>query len=734
MKMIKASRYVGFIAVLLLFIHPLLRADEGMWMINRVKKNIETMRAMGLKLTAEDIYSVDGPSLKDAVVLFDGVGCTGELVSAKGLFFTNHHCGLESVQALSTPENNLLERGYWATSQSEELPIEGKSALILVDIEDVTATVMDQLNPSLPNKEYMAKLEEVTGRLALESELKTGLHTVIRPFYNNNRFYKFSYQRYNDIRLVGVPPTAIGNFGGDVDNWHWPRHTGDFCVFRIYTSPDGKPASYSPENVPYKPKYFFPISLKGVKEDDFTMVIGYPGKTHRFATSFEAIYNRDVVAQFKREVWGNFINVIRKARSVDSSLWVTYTDKHDYLVNFYQKDVWQADAMNRYRVVERLVAREDSFRRWAGRNPALRSRYLSVFPVIEEYFNKARENRWEYIQGSLSALSFFPVEIDRNINACSGLLSAVFEQQKPYSPFMFWKKDRIRQEARKLKKRLPELFESYNYYLDMNLYTLAFGGLFRSLGPCPGLGLLSAMQKIENIQKTYPLYIEGFYNASYFTKSDNLSRLLKHPHIDSLKKDPLFLLSLNYNVLWDSIYNAMADAEANYNRAMQLYTRGLMEMDYPGLSYPDANSTMRYSYGTVRGYSPNDGTSYKYYTTLNGVMEKEDPFSDIFTVPDKLKQLWKSKDYGPYAGNGELRVCFLTNNDITGGNSGSPVVNGNGELVGIAFDGNAEAMASDFIYEPDIQRTIAVDIRYVLFIIDKYADSRYIMNELVINR
>ncbi|QKG79725.1 S46 family peptidase [Tenuifilum thalassicum] len=717
-----------FIGFLILLSYSAIRADEGMWMLNKISQNIPAMKALGFKLTAEDIYSINHSCLKDAIVQFDDGTCSAELVSANGLFFTNHHCGLDAVQELSSVSNNLLENGYWASNYEQELPVHGKTALILQDISNVTVEILDGISNSLSNEDYFRAIEQKMQYLEDSITLATGYYTIIRPFYNYNEFYMFRYKRYRDVRLVGVPPSSIGNFGGDIDNWHWPRHTGDFCVFRIYTSPDGSPADYSPKNIPLKPKRFLKISLQGVNEGDFAMIIGFPGRTHRYATSFEALYNREVVANFKRNVWGEMIRAIKKAQETDPAIKVDYTDKHDYLVNFYQKDVWQAESMYNYNVVERLAAREDSLKAWANRNPFLFSRYVTSLPVIKNYFETATKNRWEETEGALSALSY-PVDIHNVINACNNFISVIFEQGKPYSRLSF-KKDYIRIEAKKIEKHLPDIFEGYHIYPDAQLYSIAFGTLINSIGDVSNIKLLSSIKKIDNINVSYPYYVRAFYEKSYFSSPDNLKRLIKRPYRDSLINDPFLLLYHSYSMLWDSIYSSRYKVEQDYKRAMQLFTRGVMEMKKGKLLYPDANSTPRLTYGKVKGYKPADGLYYKPFTTLDGVMEKESKTEDIFKVPSKLKQLWERKDYGRYGKDGVMPVCFLTDNDITGGNSGSAVLDANGNLIGIAFDGNAEAMACDFMYEPETQRTIVVDIRYVLFIIDKFGECQHIMNEL----
>ncbi len=717
--------------ILLLGFNLSIFADEGMWMLNLISKNIPAMQALGFRLTAEDIYSVNKSSLKDAIVQFDDGGCSAELISPNGLFFTNHHCGLDAVQELSSVSNNLLRDGYWAKSFAEELPAEGKTALILVDITDVTSDVLSGVSNSLSNQDYFELINIRMLQLQDSISAVSGYYTVVRPFYNYNEFYMFRYERYLDVRLVGVPPTSIGNFGGDIDNWHWPRHTGDFCVFRIYTSPDGKPAEYSPKNIPLKSKNYLKINIQGVSEGDFAMIIGFPGRTHRYASSYEALYNREVVANFKRTVWGEMIDVIKNAQRNDPAVKVNYTDKHDYLVNFYQKDVWQAESMFRYNVVERLAAREDSLRSWANQNPSLNSRYVTSLPILENYFYTASQNHWEEVEEALSALSFYPVDVYKNVQACNDFINAILMQGKPHSRLSL-KKDFIRKEAKVLQNQIPSIFEKYHFYPDVHLYSIALGALLKYTGEASNLGMIDALKRTDSVELTYPYYVNAFYAHSYFTSPENLKKIVRYPYVDSLLKDPLLILYYNYQALWDSVSHAMQNAKYDYYRAMQLFTRGLREMNKDKLSYPDANSTPRLTYGKVSGYKPKDGIYHKYYTTLDGVMEKENPNSEVFVVHPKLRQLWEQKDYGPYGANGVMPVCFLTNNDITGGNSGSAVLNANGELIGIAFDGNSEAMACDFMYEPQIQRTIVVDIRYVLFIIDRFGESKHIINELTI--
>lgn len=708
------------------------RADEGMWLINLIHQNIKAMQGLGCKLSADEIYSTSKPSLKDAVVQFDDGSCTGVLVSEQGLFITNHHCGIDAVQSLSNIDNNLIQNGFWSKNKQDEIPIPGKTALVLLSVEDVTAQIQAAADPSLPNEQYFHLLDMAMQDKADKVAQLTGNYVVIKPFFDYNSFYLFQYARYLDIRLVAVPPASIGNFGGDIDNWHWPRHTGDFCMFRIYTAPDGKPAEHSTSNIPLKPKKFLQISLDGVNEGDFTMLIGFPGTTHRYATSYEALHYRDVVAPWKREVWGPQISMLKKAQAANPAVKLDYVDKHDYLVNFYQKDTWQAESMFRYNVVERLAARQDSLILWANLSPSIRSRYMSSLPIIQNFYQTARTNKWEEVQGALLSLVFYPVDVYQNVNECDQLLAAILAQGVPYNPLCFWKKDAIRREVKKVKKKLPSIFEHYHVVPDINLYMVSMGNLFKNIGDCPNVPIINELKHQPDFEHTYPYYVDNFYKKSYFTSPGNLNRLLKNPYRDSLVQDPLLALYFNYRMLWDSINGQFLNAELNLKKASQLFTRGLLEMNPEHLHYPDANSTMRLNYGKVAGYKPYDGIYYKPFTTLDGVLEKVNPSNELLQIDLRLYELWKNKDYGRYGKQGKMGVCFLTDNDITGGNSGSPVLNADGQLVGLAFDGNSEAMACDFIYEPDMQRSIVVDIRYVMFILDKYAKAQNIVDELVV--
>ncbi|MDY0253087.1 MAG: S46 family peptidase [Tenuifilaceae bacterium] len=693
-----------------------------MWLISLVKQNVEQMQRMGLQLSAEDIYSINSSSLKDAVVMLDDGGCSAEIISPYGLVLTNHHCAVSDIQYHSTASNNLLHDGFWATSHSQELPIPGKTALILQRVEDVTQRILTEVDYNAPD--YFLRVQELGERVSAEVEKREkGTYAMVVPMYSYNRFYLFVYHRFTDVRLVGAPPSSIGNFGGDVDNWRWPRHTGDFALYRIYTSPNGKPAEYSKRNVPYKPRHYFPISLTGVGEDDFTMVVGYPGSTYRHSTSYHALNERDEVAPWVDEVWGSFIASIKEAMQADPEAKVLLTDKHDMLVNFWQKDTYQAQSMHRFDVVSRLKAREDSLLAW-GKNNQHEIDYARVLSDIESYYSKLGDKSYEPIFRSLGSLVHWPVEVGSIIYELYDLIMELVAD-KP-------SKRKIRREVKRVRTELPELFKSFNAEVDKKLYSAALISLLRHLPESYDNPILNELMKNDYPEMLMPIVVDYFYERSYFSSPESLSKFLDNPVADSLYSDPLFMLHISYESQLAEIYDELEPLSDYLQRAMRDYTKGLLSMNPEKLHYPDANSTMRFSYGKVVGYTPRDGMRFNTHTYLKGKFEKENPEVEVFRISPLEKMLWEAASFGAYADSVGVPICFITDNDITNGNSGSPVLNAQGHLVGVAFDGNYEAMACDFMYEPHMQRTIVTDIRYVLFVIDKFANAQWLIDEMTI--
>jgi hypothetical protein len=698
------------------------RADEGMWLISLVKKNIDDMQRMGLKLSAEEIYSINQSSLKDAVVQLDDGGCSAELVSPNGLVLTNHHCAVGDIQYHSSATNNLLYDGFWATDYSSELPVPGKTALILDRVEDITERIIGQV--SFNDSNYFRVTAHLAESIKAEVERsEKGSYAQVVSMYNHNQFYLFVYQRYTDVRLVGAPPSSIGNFGGDVDNWRWPRHTGDFAFFRIYTAPNGKPADYSKRNVPYKPKHFFPISLEGVSEGDFTMVLGYPGTTYRHSTSYHALNERDQVAPWVDKVWGSFIASIKDAMQNSEETRVNLTDKHDMLVNFWQKDTYQAQSMHRFDVVSRLEQRENQLIDWANQNSDT-TNYSQALSTISSYYHFIESNSFEPLFRSLNSLISWPVEVGGVIYEMYDLIMELVSE-KP-------SKRRVKREVKRLRKEIPNIFKAFNAELDQKLYSAALVSLVKHLPENLEEPMLKELANSEHPELLIPIVVDYFYQRSFFTSPEHLKKFLDNPVADSLYSDPLFMLHLNYEIYISNLYDVLDLQSNQLKMAMRDYTKGILAMNHDALLYPDANSTMRLSYGKVAGYIPRDGVRYKPHTYLKGKFEKEDPNVDVFKISPKEKELWQAGNFVPYSDSIGVPICFLTDNDITNGNSGSPVLNAQGHLVGIAFDGNFEAMACDFLFEPDMQRTIVTDIRYVLFIVDKYAGAQRLLKEMVI--
>lgn len=702
-----------------------LRADEGMWMVQLVGKNIETMQKLGLKLTADDIYNINKSSLKDAVVSLDDGGCTGEIISAKGLVLTNHHCGVGDIQYHSSIERNLIEDGFWAMSLKEELHVPGKTALVLLRVEDVTKRVLSLVDTLAKEDVFFDMVNNALNQIQNETQVKEkGTHAKVVPMFNHNNYYLFVYHRFTDVRLVGAPPASIGNFGGDVDNWHWPRHTGDFCLYRIYSGPDGLPADYSSKNIPYTPKHHFPVSLQGVNEGDFAMIIGYPGTTHRFATSFQALHSRDVVAPWIDEVWGSFIQSIKDEMKRNPAVKVKYTDTHDGLVNFYQKETWQAKSMFRFGVVEKMIEREKNLYNWAQQDSARYKNITQSLPGVESYYAFIQERNYEELFRSLSALISWPVGVGTNIHESLDLIVSLTDPSIS--------KRKIKKITKQTKKRVPQIFENYFPELDAELYAQALYSTLNNLPDTINDPVLGQLKRIDALHLVLPIVVQSFYQKSYFTSPQRFNQFLSNPSIDSLMADPIFYLHITFEDMISKIQTELIPYNHNFQYAMRTFTKGMIQMEPDRLHYPDANSTMRVSYGKVIGYKPSDGVSYRPITYMSGMMEKEDQSVDVFKIHPKLKQLWIDKDYGQYANSSQLPVCFITDNDITNGNSGSPVLNADGHLIGVAFDGNHEAMSCDYAYEPDVQRTIIADIRYVLFVIDKFAGAKHLVEEMTI--
>ncbi len=685
-------------------------ADEGMWLLPLLEKmNIKTMKQNGCKLTAKQIYDINNSSLKDAIMIFGG-GCTAEVVSGQGLVFTNHHCGYGSIQKLSSTEHDYLRDGFWAMNQSEELPAPGLTVTFIDRFIDVTDQML----------EAEKKAEELGGRKAEEFIRKFRdyltkeavgdnkyLNARVYSFYQGNAYYVVVSKTFRDIRFVGAPPSSIGKFGGETDNWEWPRHTGDFSVFRIYADKDNNPADYSEDNVPYSPKKFLSISLKGYKPGDFAMIIGFPGSTDRYLTSQEVIDRRDaqnepriVARTAKEDVW-------RAAMRADQKTNIQYASKFASSSNYRKNSIGMNETFAKLGTADRRAEEEKLFNEWASQTPERQAEYGDCIETI----NKAVEKRSKpyaalvYLMETLNNVEVLqPASRALRAKNAEEFLKATENFYKDYSPELDRKTSKVLLKTFKENVTEPTYIPQVYKTIDEQ-----FGG---------------------SIDK----YVDNIFDKTVFTTREKAKAALDDENFDP-RKDPavqyLMEFSTSYRPMMEEVNQ---DSEA-FAKAKKTYMKGLLEMNGNNPIYPDANFTMRLTYGKVGGYAPKDAVTYNYYTTLDGVMQKENPDDPEFVVPAKLKELYLAKDYGKYAlPSGEMPVCFLTNNDITGGNSGSDVLNAKGELIGLAFDGNWEAMSGDIIFEPNLQRCINVDIRYVLFIIDKFGGAGYLLNEMDIKQ
>lgn len=714
------------IPLLAFLISPPSTADEGMWLPHLLKSlNESEMQSKGLKITAEDIYSVNESSLKDAIVALNGGSCTAEMISSEGLMLTNHHCVDDLLQTHSTVENNYLDDGFWAMSKSEELKNENLSATFLISIEDVTNLFKDSLGIGLSENERNKKISEISKKIVSEKTDGTSYSARVRSFYGGNDFYLITYITYDDVRLVGAPPSSIGKFGGDTDNWMWPRHTGDFALLRIYMAEDGSPADYSVDNIPYKPKHHLPIQLGGVENEDFTMIMGYPGRTNRYLTSFGVKEALEITYPEIIDIRSKKLEIMKSGMNSSKKVKLQYAAKYSGIANYWKYFIGQSKGLKSMRVYDKKVETENKLTGWidSGSNPNAKEKYGYTMQILEEAYEKNTK-----------------IALNRTY-----LTEAIFQGPEILS-FSYTMKNRINalpkdkeakiQAIRKLKKLAKEFYKNYDAKVDEEMLSAMLEMYYYNV---PKYQHSKIFKKIENqlfgIKKLdFKYYAKNLFNRSYFSSEEKCLRLLKNPSKLLVGKDPAYLtISSIYNKYLEELYPLRKEVRDLQRKGNRLFISALREMDTIKKFYPDANSTMRVTYGNVGDYKPKEAMLYDYYTTINGVMEKEDPTNEEFIVPEKLKELYKSGDFGRYSdSDGNLRVNFISNNDITGGNSGSPVINAWGEIVGTAFDGNWEAMSGDIAFEKNIQRTISVDIRYILFIIDEYANASYLIDEMTL--
>ncbi|MEZ5147101.1 MAG: S46 family peptidase [Bacteroidales bacterium] len=708
-----------FLMIVLLGIQPLARADEGMWLPIFIERlNYTDMEKMGLQLTPEEIYSVNNSSLKDAVAIF-GRGCTSEVISDQGLLLTNHHCGYGQIQEHSSVEHNYLKDGFWAMSFEEELPNPGLTASFLIRIEDVTDKVLETLNNDMTEKERTEAVRKVSGELSKAAEEGTHYNASVRSFFEGNEYYLFVYEVFRDVRLVGAPPSSIGKFGADTDNWMWPRHTGDFSIFRVYTDKDGNPADYAEDNVPMKPKHHLPVSIAGVKEGDFSMIMGYPGSTERYMTSYGVKMALDISNQTIVDVRDVKLKIMMEDMEADEAIRIKYASKYARIANYWKYYIGQTKGLKRLKVYDKKVALENQFTEWMDGNQHNKDKYADALPLIKDAYEGISKYELARIYQSEAIMRGSEI---------IGLASRFSNLKKELEADEV-NQENVDKQVQRMKDMLPDYFKDYNLPTDKKLLAAMMKMYYENVPADQQPAYIKEIHK--KFKGNFDAYADMVFEKSVFTTSDKVMAFLDDPSAKKLDKDPAYMAAKEFNNFYfENIRPETMDYYDKLDIGNRLFIAGLREMQPNKKFYPDANFTMRLTYGQVLDYYPADAVHYNYFTTMKGIMEKEDPNNWEFVVPEKLKQLYKAKDFGRYGEGEVMKVCFLTNHDITGGNSGSPVMNANGELIGLAFDGNWEAMSGDIVFEPEIQRTINVDIRYVLFIIDKYAGCTRLINEM----
>ena len=690
--------------------------DEGMWLPMFIKNyNYATMQKMGLRLTAEQLYDINNSSLKDAIVQLGDGFCTGEMVSRDGLMFTNHHCGYSSVVELSSVEHDYLNNGFFAMSKADELPVDF-TVNFLERMEDVTSIVLEKVDEKTTESDREKYVEEAIKKLRKENSQDGRYKVVVKPFYEGNEYYMFIYTTYEDVRLVVAPPSAIGKFGGDTDNWMWPRHTGDFTVFRIYTAPDGSPAKYSKDNVPLHPKHFLPVSLKGYQPGDYTMIWGYPGTTNRFMTSYEVQNEIDVAAPALYEPLDAILPVMYEAMESSQKVHLQYADKHASLANTQKNQHGEVESLKALKVVEAKAKEEAELTRWINADKARKEKYGNCLAEIDQACKNLDGTKYKSVMNSNLA-----IYTSSTLKAARYLQNSL-QLEKGEKGFDDGKKE-----------KLLKTFDAQNEDTDPATEAKIIVASLKTWEKYPESYRPDLTFFTKNYNGNYDAFEKALRN-SIFISRENLEKFLQKPSNKVLENDPArqYLNAVFQHLLMNL---SAFDIEEKLAVPRRTYIAALKEMKASTPMYPDANSTMRTTFGTVCDFYPADGVHYNYYTTTKGILEKEIPGDFEFDVPAKLKDLILKKDFGQYLDkDGTMHVCFLSNNDITGGNSGSPIMNGNGELIGLAFDGNWEALSSDIVFNTDLQRCINVDVRYVLFIIDKFGGAGYLLNEMDVRK
>ena len=696
-----------------------IKADEGMWFLMFIERlNHRDMQKMGLQLTSEEIYSINNHSLKDAIVQFNG-GCTAEIISKDGLVLTNHHCGYDAIAELSTAQKNLLKDGFWAENRKAEIKPSSLFVRFFVRMDDVSKRILSKVNPSMSEADREKAINAEIAAIEKENN-EGGKYTVsVRSFFQGNEYYYFVYQDYKDVRLVGTPPESIGKFGGDTDNWEWPRHTGDFSMFRVYADAAGNPAEYSENNVPLQPKHFLPVNVGGVKENDFAMILGYPGRTNRWMPA--AGIEQNVKFAYPAWVEGakTGMDGMKKYMDQSDALNLVYASKYASTANYWKNRQGMIDALSKFGTSKTKAAQEAKFNTWANK-PANKAKYGNVVATINKYYGMTNEKSRHdnYLQQLFRTTSFGTV--GRTLG----------RQLENYAKADATKRLQM---AQGIEEMAAEFFKEVHIPAEKDILTAQLK-LYATKST--GYAIAPAVKKIaDENNNDFTKYVNAAFDLSVFTSMDRIKAFLAIPSQGILDNDPLYSLSNNMLTHFNSKSDEIAKAQNDYSASYRLLVEGLRESKIGTIKYPDANSTLRLTYGKVRSLPADKRNDAKInnYTTLDVQIKKYKKGDQEFDLPIKVLEMNKNKDYGRFADkDGSLHVNFLTDNDITGGNSGSPVLNGKGELIGLAFDGNIEAMAGDVIFDAKLQRTINVDIRYVLWIIEKFSGAKHIVDEMTL--
>ncbi len=705
-------------------IHVTSIADEGMWIPILLKKyNIEQMQKMGFKLTAEDIYSVNQASLKDAVMIFGG-GCTGELISDKGLLITNYHCGYRQIQQHSSLENDYLTDGFWAMSQEEELVNKGLTVTFLKRMEDVTDKVLTGVTDNMMPEDRENKIKKNISEIAKEATKENSYLAIIKPFFHGNQYFLFINETFKDVRLVGAPPSAIGKFGGDTDNWMWPRHTGDFSVFRIYANKDNKPAKYSEENVPYKPAKHFTISLKEVKEGDFTFVFGYPGSTYEYVPSYHLKILTEYINPKLIDVRTEKLSIMNKFQDRDPKVRIQYSAKNAGISNSWKRWIGENKGLAKLNAIEKKQQFEEKFNNWCSADAEREKKYGQILEQYKQVYDSYAP--YKLAASYISELIFRNgIEISKIAGAFSPLIAVVEKNGS---------KDELNKLKTALQNQINGFYKDYYMPLDKEI-TVKLLIMYKE--NIPQQFQPDIYKHIDkHFKGDISKYVEKLFEKSTFknrASAENLLNSITSKKIKKLQKDPAYQLFTSFkNVYTISIIQKNHELALQLKELDRTYIAAQMEFEKEKLFYPDANFTLRVSYGNVKGYSARDAVYYKHYTTVDGVIAKDNPDIYDYNVPEKLKTIYKDKDFGKYEINGTIPVCFVATNHTTGGNSGSPVLNAEGQLIGINFDRAWEGVMSDLMFNPDQCRNISLDMHYMLFLIDKFAGAGYLLDEMTI--